>query len=416
MTNKRSLFLIFLTVLMDLIGFGMIIPLSPYLARHFGADELQVGILMSIYSLMQFFFAPFWGRISDKKGRKPIIVLSLLGACVSHLGFAFAQSYVQLFLARMFAGFFGANLSTAMAYIADVTEEKDRSKGMGLIGAAFGLGFIIGPFFGAELAALGDRLGSLPPFGQSFAAIGAGAICFLNAIFAVRWLKESLSDEIRSKAVVENRQTKLPIERIRLLIAHVGRPTVGPLMQITLISTFSMALMEATLFLFVQDVLGWSIRQAGYGFAYVGIVMVFTQGYLIRKVIPKVGEKNTLLAGAILLAIGLAGIGLSRELLPLAFAVTFLGLGSGLLSPSVSGSISLLTRRDDQGMTIGVNQSFSAMGRIIGPAIGGWLYRDLGMQYPFLVGALTALIAFAIGLSIYAKLPNAGKAGDEVVA
>lgn len=401
---------------MDLIGFGMIIPLSPYLARHFGADELQVGILMSIYSLMQFFFAPFWGRISDKKGRKPIIVLSLLGACVSHLGFAFAQSYVQLFLARMFAGFFGANLSTAMAYIADVTEEKDRSKGMGLIGAAFGLGFIIGPFFGAELAALGDRLGSLPPFGQSFAAIGAGAICFLNAIFAVRWLKESLSDEIRSKAVVENRQTKLPIERIRLLIAHVGRPTVGPLMQITLISTFSMALMEATLFLFVQDVLGWSIRQAGYGFAYVGIVMVFTQGYLIRKVIPKVGEKNTLLAGAILLAIGLAGIGLSRELLPLAFAVTFLGLGSGLLSPSVSGSISLLTRRDDQGMTIGVNQSFSAMGRIIGPAIGGWLYRDLGMQYPFLVGALTALIAFAIGLSIYAKLPNAGKAGDEVVA
>ena len=164
MSNKPKLVL-FLTVFLDLVGFGIIIPLSPYLSRQFGADAFEIGLLMAVYSAMQFLFNPFWGKISDRYGRRPIILMSVLGAGLSHLAFSFGNTFTILFIARMFAGIFGANISTAMAAMADLSEDKDRSKAMGLIGAAFGLGFVFGPFLGGTLGALGKTFGSAPPFG-----------------------------------------------------------------------------------------------------------------------------------------------------------------------------------------------------------------------------------------------------------
>ena len=182
--KKNALFVIFMTVFVDLVGFGIIIPLTPFLSRKLGATPFEIGALMTVYSLMQFLMSPFWGSLSDRLGRRPIILVSLLVSSLSHLGFAFSTTLVGLFLARMFAGIGGANISTAMAYIADVTDKKDRSKGMGLIGAAFGLGFVLGPFLGGFFGELGTHFGSEPPLGKSLAAVVASAICLFNFVIA----------------------------------------------------------------------------------------------------------------------------------------------------------------------------------------------------------------------------------------
>lgn len=393
--------IIFITVFIDLIGFGIIIPLSPYLARNFGADALQVGLLMSIYSLMQFLFAPLWGQLSDNHGRRPIILLSLFGAAASHLLFAFGGSLWVLFLARGLAGLFGANISTAMAYIADITEEKDRSKGMGMIGAAFGLGFMMGPFLGGISGDLGLMLGNLPPFGESFPAVVAAAICFLNFLAAIKFLPESRS--IKPDSTYKQRKP-----RFQLLLKHMTKPVVGRLIFIFFLSTFGMAHMEASLFLYVQDVFAWNMTKASMGFAYVGLIMVFTQGYLIRKFLPKYGERRLMLVGLLLGGVGLSGIAFSEQVWQLAIFTTFLGFGVGMSNPSITGSISLLTSKDEQGGVMGVNQSLSAVARIIGPAIGGWFYRDVSMGSPFLVAGGLLLFAMIIGFLVYDKIPQKG--------
>ncbi len=405
--RNRPLIVIFVTVFIDLIGFGMIIPLNPYLAREFGADPLKVGLLMTIFSLMQFLFSPMWGALSDRVGRRPLILMSLLGSAVSHTWFAFAGSYLTLFLARMFAGLFGASISTAMAYIADVTKPEERSKGMGMIGAAFGLGFLLGPFLGGILGEIGSHLGTQPPFGPSFAAIGAGLICFVNFIVALFVLKETNV----------NRTVRERKGRLMLLAHNLKNPKVNILMIGFFLLTFGMANMEASLFMFVQDQFAWSLARASFGFAYVGLVIVFTQGYLIRKLMPKYGEKNLLTIGLLLCIAGFLGIGLSHSIPLLAVSVTLLGLGSGFATPSFSGLISILTSADKQGETLGVTQSLSALGRILGPALGGWAYGFYGRPSPFLFAAGLTALAWLFVLLIRKKIenPNHAKSATKTV-
>ena len=185
--KKKTLIILFSSILMDLVGFGMLIPLMPYLSRNFGASDLQIGFLMSVYSIAQLCAAPFWGWLSDRFGRRPILLINFLGTALAHFWFGWAGSILHLFLARVLSGVFGASISTAYAYIADITNENDRSKNMGLIGMAFGLGFVIGPFLGGLLSVTGAKLGTVPPFGSSFVAIVAAIIClstlFLQSFF-----------------------------------------------------------------------------------------------------------------------------------------------------------------------------------------------------------------------------------------
>lgn len=402
--KNKPLVVIFLTVFIDLIGFGIIIPLNPYLAKAFGADALQIGFLMTIYSAAQFLFSPFWGRLSDRVGRRPIILMSLIGAGLSHLLFAFATSFSLLFLARLLAGIFGANISTAMAYIADVTPEKDRSKNMGIIGAAFGLGFVLGPALGAFFSHLGHLWGDHPPLGSSFAAVAAGLICLSNAVLAWRLLPESLSLSSTTQA------SRLKISRWLLLKKHLTHPPVGTLQVIYFLAAFAMAHMEASLFLLMQDKFGWSLTQAGVGFAYVGLVMVFTQGYFIRRLLPIMGEPSLLVLGLLLQGVGFAGIASAGSISFMALAVTFLGLGTGCINPSITGSISLLTSAEEQGEVMGVNQSLSALGRILGPVSGGWIYRDVAHSSPFWAAGFLALCSLMITGSIFRRIPSKGKA------
>ena len=398
MKDKR-LIIIFLTVFMDLVGFGIIIPLNPFLARSFGASAAMVGWLMSIYSLMQFVFSPVWGQLSDRIGRRPVILWSLLGAGLAHLGFAFASSLTGLMLARALAGVFGGNISTAMAYIADITDEKDRSKGMGLIGAAFGLGFILGPMLGGLAGEYGRQLGSQPPLGESFPALIAGSICLLNFVMALRVLPES------RKAGAIGPERGLRLKRIGRAL---NTPVLGALMGLVFVNTFAMAHIEASLFLFVQEHLGWSMSKASYGFGYIGVIMVFTQGYLIRKWMPRLGERKVLMIGLLLSAVGFTLISVGGGLLPLFLAVTAIGLGNGLSNPSLSGSVSLVSGAEEQGKNLGVSQSLSSLARILGPASGGLLYQLVGAWAPFAVAGALAFYAFASAVLIQKRLPESG--------
>ncbi len=393
-SRKAAITTVFFTVFLDLVGFGIILPLSPFLAREFAATALDIGLLMSIYSLMQFLFSPVWGRISDRFGRRPILLMSLFGAGLSYLAFAFATSLWMLFVARAFAGIFSATISTAQAYIADVTESEDRSKGMGLIGAALGLGFIFGPLIGAGLGHLGEQLGQTPPFGNQFAAIGAAALCLLNGTVAIFVLKES------------NRQlSTAPREsRWQLLRKYWQRPQLLPLIAVFFLSSFAMALMEVMLFPYVQDHLGWSFATASLGFAYVGLVLVFTQGFLIRRLVKKVEERRLLLVGVTAMSLSFFLIPVGAGVALLAVAMTILALGNGVSRPTNLGLISVFTSSEEQGEVMGVSQSLSALGRILGPPLGGWLYGSLSPSSPFLFSGVLALIGSVVLIRIFGRL------------
>lgn len=388
-STRSRLLVIFMTVFIDLVGFGIILPLSPFLAREFHASPLEVGLLMSIYSVMQFLFSPVWGSLSDRIGRRPVILIGLFGGGLSYLLFAFSSTLSLLFVARALAGVFGGNISTAHAYIADVTKPDERSKGMGLIGAAFGLGFIFGPLLGAGLGILGQRLGSAPPLGMSFSALGAAVLCFANFALASVVLKESLSSEMRAHPRVRK-------NRLVEILQHLRAPIAGPLMIVFFLSGLAMAEMESMLFPYVADKFGWGLEKSSLGFAYIGILMVITQGYLIRKWMPRFGERRVLLIGILAFAISLALIPVSFTIAVLGIAMTVLAVGNGMMRPPNLGLISLASRADEQGAVLGVTNSLASLGRILGPAIGGILYEHFGKGAPFWLASVLAFAALAL--------------------
>jgi DHA1 family tetracycline resistance protein-like MFS transporter len=405
MSNKKSpLIVIFFTVFIDLVGFGIIIPLSPYLASQFGASPLEVGLLQASYSLMQFLFSPMWGRLSDRIGRRPVILLGLAGSSLSYLAFAFAPNLALLFVARIFAGIFGATISTAMAYIADITTKENRSKGMGLIGAAFGLGFIFGPLIGGLLSEVGSKFGSEPPFGMSFSALGGASICAINFLFALKVLPETLTAEV--KLSNQNQKTKTLTERLAAVFEYLTRPQMGALMIVCLLSGLGMAHMESALGLFVKDQFGWQVRNASYAFAFVGFMMVFTQGYLIRKLRLKFGDASLMRIGLTFAGIGISMVAIANSVAILAIAMTALAIGMGLSNPSIQGTISQLASENEQGAALGVVQSVAALGRIFGPALGGFYYGHWGHTSPFWAGGICMFLGLVIVLRIFSKLPN----------
>ncbi len=394
--NKNPLIVIFLTVFIDLIGFGIIIPLSPYLARAFGATALQVGLLMAIYSAMQFLFSPLWGGLSDRIGRRPVLLISIGGTALAHLLFYYAHNMELLFLARFLAGLFSANISTAMAYIADHTSDRERSKSMGLIGAAFGLGFICGPALGGLVTGENENL----------PALIAALISTANFILAFFILRESLPPEKRQPRVRKN--------RLKNIVEKIQRPVVGTLLFGMFAISFAMANMEATLFLFVQDRFGWGIRLASFGFAYVGVCIAVTQGLLVRKILPRIGERGMLVTGFLFFTIGMLLTGFSQSIAWLAVSMTLLALGNGFVNPSLNGGISLLTPPTEQGEVMGVSQSLAALARILGPPLGGFLYMHFAQATPFLFASSIGAVGFLLVWLVKNRIPNAGRTADAV--
>ncbi|MBC6415876.1 MAG: MFS transporter [Bdellovibrionales bacterium] len=418
--QKKNLIKIFLVILADITAFGMVIPLTPILARSFGEESFKIGLLISAYSMVQFLFAPFWGRLSDRFGRRQVLLLGFLGSCLAHLFFAFSESFQDIIFSRILAGCFGGNVVIASAYISDITSPSQRSKNLGLIGMAFGAGFTLGPLLGFLFIILGSQLGDLAPFGVYFASMGASFLCILNFFFSLFFLEESLSSKKNLKSVFKN-NTLFKRPSLGHLWASLKTPHLGLVLIMSFILWFSLAHIEPVLILLVQDDFSWSKKLAYSSFIYIGMLMVLTQSWIVRQWIPKWGESFVNLLGLIFMSLGLIGIGVSiffiqpgTGFFSLAFFILFFGVtgfsvGYSLSSTCLNGTISLLTSSKVQGGIFGVNQSLSSMARIFGPALGGWVYQNVNHQSPFLFAGFLSLLVFFIAFFSKEKFPNKGK-------
>ena len=386
--GRSPLGIVFVTVFLDLVGFGIVIPLLPLYGARFGAGTVAVTWLLALYSLMQFLFAPWWGRVSDRVGRRPVLLLGLFGSAASYLALGVAGSLPLLFAARAVNGFAGANVGVAQAYVADVTGPHDRARGMGMIGAAFGLGFIFGPALGGLLL----RWGPAAPF------LRAGALAAANGIFALFRLPESLPPERRSAAVPVGLGLA---DRFRTLVGGATPARLRVLFAAGFLVTAGIAAMEGTLSLWADRRWALTATSIAFLFAWMGIVGVVAQGFAVGRLVRRMGERRAAVLGLALLAVGLAALALAPTLPLLAAAVALVALGHGIAVPSVSSLVSRQGGAGEQGRILGVSQSLSALGRVIGPVAGGVALAHVGSAAPFLSGAVLAagaLLLLTLGI------------------
>jgi len=379
--KKSPLVVLFVTVFIDLIGFGIVLPLLPFYAEHFGANALLVGLLSTSFSLMQLLFAPVWGRLSDSVGRRPIILIGLLGSSISYLTFGLAPSLPILFLSRILAGIAGANISTAQAYIADSTQRENRAKGMGLIGAAYGLGFTVGPAIG----------GILSQYGYAIPAFFASALALAN-FGAAWWLLPESRNPSEQRHFTER---GLNWQRVRTGLQH---PELGIFLILFFISTFAFANLEATFALMTARKFGFDARANGYLFAYIGVLITIVQGGLTGKLAKRFGERRLISVGLFCMIFGLGLLPYSVGLKSLLLVLVVLVGGHGSTNPSISSLISQSASTEDQGGILGVAQSLASLGRILGPIWGGFTFDAFGFQYPYLTGSLFMAVAFSLSL------------------
>lgn len=372
MKQKSALSLIFLTVFIDLLGFGILIPILPAFAiKQLGVDETAIGIAIAVYSFVQFIFNPILGKLSDKHGRKPVIVICLLINAIGYVIFAFTTSYIVLIAARVVAGIGGSSIAVAQAYIADVTTKETRSKGMGLIGSAFGLGFVFGPLIGGFLSKLG----------YMETGLGAAAFSFIAFIVTMILLPESNLE--RNKV----EETKRRIFNLDAILKTFSKPSLAILITLFFILTFSFANIYGTFALLGIQVYGFTDLQNGYMFGIVGLSSAIVQGGLIGPITKLIGKKRILVLGSFLIMVTLALIPYAGNFLWLAVVGIFLSIGTGILQPTLLSFISEVTSDAEQGITLGVNQSLSALARMLGPLWGGFAFEFLGYPFPFLTGA-----------------------------
>ncbi len=405
--RKASMGTLFLTVFLDLLGFGLVVPFLPGVARSLGASDFSATALGAAYSLMQFLFIPLWARLSDKIGRRPVLLVSISASVVGMVMLGLANSVVTLFAARVFSGMATANIAVAQAYIADVTTPDKRARGMGMIGMGFGLGFMFGPFIGGELGhfEILGRQGTL-------AAFAAAGLSLLNLVFAYVSLPESLSPELRGQAV--RRRVMFDFEGFK----RAGRiPGVLLAVLISFLVTFWFAGMEQTFRLFTADAFNLGVAATGRIFGFVGIVAVIVQGGLIHRLSRRFGEVKLIRVGAFLLALGFALMGISPSfpgagLFVLFAAAGTIAAGSGLQNPSASSYISRQAGPADQGVTLGVLQSLGALARVGGPLVGGLSYQMMGIRAPYYLGA----VGFLVAVVLSARLAPLAKAGRPAAA
>ncbi len=421
--RRASLRVVFGIVVLDLIGFGILIPQLGVYGVKFGASPFMAGLLVSVYSLMQLLFAPVLGRLSDRYGRRPVLLLSLAGSAAGYLLFAFAHSLPLLFLARVIDGVSGGNIATAQAYVADVTRPEERARGMGLIGAAFGLGFVLGPALGGFLGAWGGNL-----------AIGlfAAGLATLNLVLTALFLPESRQPGSPSTASSRT---------LRGAAVAMRMPVVGRCLVLALLFTTAFAQMEGTFSVYLlsrflssgpvplegglfflsahaaPEVLAQASLRTGWLFALVGVLSAAIQGGLLRRLLPAPGGKEYRPGREGVLAVvgfGVTAVGLA--LLPLApsygwlFPVmALLAIGSAFSTPALSALVSLHAPPERLGAVLGTYQAFGSLGRIVGPALGGWLFTGFGPGVPYgtAAGMMGVGMLLALALAARVRMPSA---------
>jgi multidrug resistance protein len=377
--------ILFLTVFIDLLGFGIVIPFLPMFAHDLAIGAAGIGVILASYSAAQLLCAPVLGRISDRVGRRPVIMLGLLGSSAGYLIYGFAGSFLMLLVSRLVHGACAATVPTAQAYVADTTPENERARGMGMIGAAFGLGFVLGPAIGGVLGHSGLRV---PVF---FAA----ALTFVNFLFATVRLPESHRPEPGARldlAAAVAPVLALPREFVRHRLAR--------LFDLAFMLTLAMSALEATLALMLPAVYGYGALGVGLLIAYAGFTQALAQGWLLGRIVNRTGEMVLIRLGLIALALGMLPLGTWRSRTAVFLMLGLLSVGYGLASPSVASLISRRSERREQGRVLGVNQSALSMARIVGPLAGGVIYQLIGPAAPYVGGAIIALGALALSAGI----------------
>ncbi|MCL6573277.1 MAG: MFS transporter [Bacillus sp. (in: Bacteria)] len=372
MQSKSALPILFVVMFLVMVGFGIIIPVLPFYAEEIGANPTELGLLMAVYSLMQLIFAPIWGRVSDRIGRKPVMMIGIAGLTLSFLIQALSTQLWMLFVARIIGGILSsANMPTAMAYVADITTEENRGKGMGIIGAATGLGFVFGPAIG----------GIFSKFSLSMPFYLASASSFITLILVFLFLKESAQ---KKNASTEKKQS----------FWKEFRGTVSILFYVQLLISLSLSGLEATFAYFAAKKAGMDSIQLGYVFMIMGFASAIVQGGLVCRLTKKYGESAVIQGGIVVSTIGFGLILLVNNFTTAAIFLTIFGIGNGVIRPSVS-SLLTKTSTSGHGSSTGLLSSFDSLGRIIGPPLGGWLF-SMAIGLPYISGALISIAALIL--------------------
>lgn len=375
--KNKSLTTIFVIVFVDLLGFGIILPLLPYIAEKFNANAFQIGILSASYSFFQLIASPILGRLSDRYGRKKILIISQIGSAFGYLLLGLAHSLPLLFVSRIIDGITGGNISIAQAYIADVTTKENRAKGMGLIGAAFGLGFIFGPAIG----------GFLSRFGFVYPAFFACIVSLITVFSTYRYLDETVD----VKHAKESPKRSLTWKEFKEIVfnVHTGYLIVAFFLANTAFSSF-----QSTFALWSQQTFGYGPTENGYLFAFIGILAVVFQLQLLPFVVSKFHEKTILKYAIFILSLGFLVLPFVNSLYILLGSQFLIILGNSLANPSIQALASENVMKEDYGGTLGVLQSAGSMGRIVGPVTGGELFYVLGKESPFIASSVVMLFTF----------------------
>jgi MFS transporter, DHA1 family, tetracycline resistance protein len=402
--QRRSLLTIFVIVFIDLLGFSLILPLLPYYAEEFGATATLIGLLVAAYAAAQFVGAPILGRLSDRFGRRPVLLVSLAGTSAGFalLGFAApigsllggwvrpgdvalasGMTLAVMFASRVLDGLTGGNISVAQAYITDVTDASNRARGLGMIGAAFGLGFIIGPAVG----------GTLSVFGFSFPAFIASGLSFLNLLAVATWLPESLTAERRQALAAQPR----PAFTLRAMLGALHRPRVGPLLNIRFLFGMASAMFQTIFALYAQKRLGLTAQSTGYVLAYVGLLAVLVQGVLVGWVSKRYPDRWIIIVSTAVLAVSLLAWAVVPTVPLLLLVLAPLAASTGMLNTLLSSALSKAVYPEEVGGTLGLSASLESLTRVLAPSAGGVLLQQLGTWAPGIAGALimVGVVGFA---------------------
>lgn len=388
MTNdlKRKLVIIFGFVFIDLLGYSLILPLLPYIAERFSATPTQVGLLLTANALAQMIAAPTIGRLSDRWGRRPLLIISVAGTFAAFVLFAFSNSLWMLFVSRILDGLLGGNTALARAYITDITDNENRSKGLGLIGAAFGLGFIIGPFSGGQLS----------QFGYMVPGLVAAALSFVNLLAVVFWIPESLSED-QKRAAKNSSYTKFNLKN---LLETMKIPCVGELLLINTWFSIAFMLFQVNFVLVAKESLQLSAQTTSLLLSLVGIMSVITQGFIVGWISKKVRETRLIYFSTLVLMIGLFGWGFASTVWQYILLIIPIAVSAGLFNVSFTSLLSKSTYQESIGGTLGLAQSQQTLAQVITPLVGGALIQFFG---GYSVGLIAA---FLLGISAYLERKN----------
>jgi MFS transporter, DHA1 family, tetracycline resistance protein len=389
--KKGSLLVLFLAVFIDLLGFGIVVPLLAYYAKAYGASGFTLGMILGSYSLMQFFFSPVWGKLSDRIGRRPVLIGSLLGNVAGYALFAISTNVTLLMISRIVSGIAAANIVTAQAYVADTTTLENRAKGMGLIGAAFGLGFIFGPPVGGVLAHVGTSLGyggNLLP--GLLAATASGAA----VIIAFFHLPESKSPDLRPRS-------GLPPQFDPAMLKLVASNTALHLAMITLfLMILAFSGMEPSVVLYGRDHFGFSAKELGYFFGFMGVIVAAMQGGAIGLITKRIGDVATATLGASSLFVGMMLIPLASTIPALVVVSVFIAIGQSLVYPSLTSHLSKLAPEEHRGSILGISTASASLSRVFGPILAGVLYDGWAAQGAFWGLAAGVLVGILLSLRL----------------